>query len=351
MQKIIRLLIPFLLFISLEGVSQDKHFTNFRMAPLTVNPALTGAFSGTYRLTGVYRGQWTSVTNFGGGYHTPHLSIDLPLLGGLLTEHDWAGAGLSIVSDNAGRSDYRSGFAGMSATYHLGMDEDYSRVFSIGFQYGQQNRTFSNNLVFPSNLQDNGGAGTEPISFDAEGNADNRGNSAISIGATYKAVLNDDGDLWRGGLAIKGIGNTNGSFISPRDTTGTSRVNINKPTLVGFGQASMLMSEKVRLNPAVIFQSNSGFFTLEAQATADYLLNPKKRQIVTAGLGYRLGDSINFIAGMQIKDIKVGFAYDITVSGFSGANGGNGAFELSVGYIGKIYKKPQIHPVIFCPRL
>ena len=352
MHRIIRI-VPFLmaffffLLIGTYGHSQDKHFTNFRMAPLAVNPALTGAFEGTYRLTGVYRAQWTSVTSFGNGYSTPHISIDIPILGGILMENDWIGVGLSVLSDNAGFANYRSGFAGTSATYHIGMDDEYSRVFSVGFQYGRENRRFSGSEIrTPSVLF---GDPSERLILDNEGNTQAVSNGSIGIGVTYKATINDQGDLWRGGIAMKGIGSSNGSFISV-DSLAQDRTNLTKPTLIGFGEASMVMTDKMRLNPALIFQTNSGFLTLEAQATADYLLNAEKRQIVTAGLGYRVGDSINLLAGMQIKDIKVGLAYDITVSEFSPATR-NGAFEISVGYIGKVFKKPDVHPIILCPRL
>jgi len=317
------------------------------MAPLAINPALTGAFNGTYRLTGVYRGQWTSVGNFGDGYLTPHVSIDVPLLSGLLMENDWIGVGLSILSDNAGSSNFKSGFAGTGATYHMGFDDEYSQVLSIGFQYGAENKSFNGQEIrTPSVL-----FGNEPerLVLDEKGDTRSVSNGSIAIGVTYKATINDDGDIWRGGLAMKGIGSSKGSFISS-DSISQNRTNLTKPTLIGFGEASLMMAERVRLNPAVIFQTNSGFSTLALQATADYLLNAKKRQILTGGLGYRVGDSVNLIGGIQIKDVKVGLAYDLTVSGFSDATR-NGAFEISVGYIGKIYKKPQVHPVIFCPRL
>ena len=350
MQILIRFLLPILMVISIKSFSQDKHFTNFRMAPLAVNPALTGAFNGSYRLSAVYRGQWTSVGSFGDGYSTPHISIDVPLLAGLLMENDWIGVGLSILSDNAGFANYKSGFAGTSATYHMGFDDDYNQVLSVGFQYGVESRSFTNSddIRTPSVLFGNAreqfkdnreGTGVLPIS-----------GGSIGIGVTYKATLNEDGDLWRGGIALKGIGSTAGSFVSNPQNTVDSTSSFAKPTFIAFGEASMLMTEKVRLNPAIIFQRNSVFTTLAAQATADYLLNAKKRQILTGGLGYRVGDSIHLIGGIQIKDVKVGLAYDLTVSGFSAATR-NGAFELSVGYIGKIYKKPVVHPVIFCPRL
>jgi len=211
-----------MLLLSLKGFGQDEHFTNFRMAPLAVNPALTGSFNGTYRLTAVYRGQWNNVS----GPRNPHISVDLPILAGLLTENDWIGVGLAIVTTIDGSANYTKGFAGTSATYHLGLDKNYDRVFSVGFQYGSQtarvNRT--DKLIFPSQLY---GQAAETLILDMGGQGDGVGtqsvsNGAVSIGATYKAKLNKDGDLWRGGIAMKGIGSNNGSFVSTLDSIQTT---------------------------------------------------------------------------------------------------------------------------------
>jgi hypothetical protein len=74
---------------------------------------------------------------------------------------------------------------------------------------------------------------------------------------------------------------------------------------------------------------------------------------VTGGLGYRLasstGDAVQLLGGIQIKDLKIGLSYDLTTSNLTQAGGG--AFELSVGYLGRIFKEPNVKPVIFCPRL
>ena len=42
--------------------AQDIHFSQFNQAPARLNPALTGQFVGGYRIAGIYRSQWASVT-------------------------------------------------------------------------------------------------------------------------------------------------------------------------------------------------------------------------------------------------------------------------------------------------
>jgi hypothetical protein len=83
----------------------------------------------------------------------------------------------------------------------------------------------------------------------------------------------------------------------------------------------------------------------------EYRLNPEKQMVLRAGVGYRLADAFQLIVGMDFKDnIKVTLGYDLNISKLSAASNGIGGFELSAVYIGKIYKKPDPEPVLFCPR-
>ncbi|MEM6964514.1 MAG: type IX secretion system membrane protein PorP/SprF, partial [Bacteroidota bacterium] len=81
-----------------------------------------------------------------------------------------------------------------------------------------------------------------------------------------------------------------------------------------------------------------------------YHLNEEKDMTLNVGLGYRLRDATKFIVGMDYKQFRVGAAYDLTVSDLRDADGVPGGFELGASYIAKIYKKPDVKPVIFCPR-
>lgn len=39
----------------------DPHFTQYYVYPSWLNPALTGAFDGDYRISGIYRNQWGNI--------------------------------------------------------------------------------------------------------------------------------------------------------------------------------------------------------------------------------------------------------------------------------------------------
>ena len=62
--KFIKTLLFFLtVFFCQDIVAQDIHWTMYDMSPLTLNPANTGAYEGTFRIGGIYRDQYNSISN------------------------------------------------------------------------------------------------------------------------------------------------------------------------------------------------------------------------------------------------------------------------------------------------
>ena len=43
-----------------EAKAQDPHFSQFYGSPLTLNPAIAGTYTGTFRISTIYRDQWRS---------------------------------------------------------------------------------------------------------------------------------------------------------------------------------------------------------------------------------------------------------------------------------------------------
>ena len=73
MKKII--LICFAVFVGLITKAQvDPHFSQYYVYPSWLNPALTGAIDGDYRVSAIYRNQWGNIAN---GFSTIGLSGDL----------------------------------------------------------------------------------------------------------------------------------------------------------------------------------------------------------------------------------------------------------------------------------
>ena len=100
MQRLLPLFIMLCSFMTLTA--QDIHWTQYDMAPLQLNPALTGNFYGTARLSGIARTQSNSIANT--GFLSYGFGVDAPIIKGL-RENDWVGVGLSFASDKSGQLD------------------------------------------------------------------------------------------------------------------------------------------------------------------------------------------------------------------------------------------------------
>ena len=61
-----------------------------------------------------------------------------------------------------------------------------------------------------------------------------------------------------------------------------------------------MMNDKVRINPAMIFQAKSAATELAIQGIADYLLDPKQGVVLSGGLGYRLGDAAELVVELLL---------------------------------------------------
>src|SRR5688572_31043913 len=98
MKKILSTLI---ICVSLANVSiaQDPNFSQFFASPLTMNPAMTGKFSGQYRIAGNYRNQWPTINN---AYTTATASFDAGILKDRISEFDQFGVGFMGFTDRSG---------------------------------------------------------------------------------------------------------------------------------------------------------------------------------------------------------------------------------------------------------
>ena len=101
-----------LFLCAVKVFAQDPQFSQFYAAPLMLNPAMTGAFKGNYRFTGIYRSQWASIlqTNASDRKGTPvfrtySASVDFRTSKGFLPK-DAFGFGLVLMADKAGAVDF-----------------------------------------------------------------------------------------------------------------------------------------------------------------------------------------------------------------------------------------------------
>jgi hypothetical protein len=64
----------------------------------------------------------------------------------------------------------------------------------------------------------------------------------------------------------------------------------------------------------------------------------RKNNTMSIGIRYRVGDAVVPMAMAEFRNIRLGFGYDVNVSGLNQTTKSRGAFELSLSYVGESIK-------------
>src|SRR5579862_2357289 len=133
--------IKFVLYFAILGIAgpcftQDLHFSQFFEAPLLRNPSLAGIFTGDYRIQGVYRDQWNSVTD---GYRTGSLNAEYKMPVG--NSNDFITTGLQVLYDKAGTVGLTTSEFLPALNYHKSLSAQKTMYLSLGFMGGLVEKT------------------------------------------------------------------------------------------------------------------------------------------------------------------------------------------------------------------
>lgn len=337
----------FVFMMSCTGIlsAQDApHFSLFEYAPLNTNPAFTGAFEGTFRVGGIYRDQWFSFLP--NQFTTPAIYGDAPLIKGF-RDKDWIGVGITFYSDNAGTGKLQVGGALFSASYHFALDKKRNSVFTIGLQGGSISRQIdTQELLFGDDIAN--GNNTPGNTTTEMGLADNRNLFDINVGVLLRSQVNKQTNL-RLGLAVKHLTTPTYTLIQSGNRPDSSFTDL--PLRVTFhGGFGFDLNKKWTLSPTFIYNQIRNQNEIALQGWMDYKLNPEKELSLRFGAGYRLRDAAEVLFGVDIKTFRFALAYDVNVSDLTEVSNTVGGLEFAASYIVKIFKDPEIKPIIFCPR-
>ncbi len=333
---------------------QDLHFSNYNFAETFFNPAQTGDFLGSYRISAIARDQWS--TFIFEPYQTQMISIDSPQAFGF-RKQDWIGLGLSVYSDKAGDIGFKSNGFVLSAAYHYALDKKQKQVLTFGAQYGQiqRNSTDPENALFEDDL--NGSGTSSPDRALLEQFRDNYPD--LNIGVQYKA-RHKKNDFFEIGISMHHLLNADFEGLGSQNDV-PARLNFyvfhrhvfNKRFELKYGQwasSSGFLSKRQTFHMNVNIQL-LGIYHLAKKKKGRKSSEKKQKEIdLLFGLGYRVGDAMIFTAGMNYEQWSIGFSFDMTISEASNYNSHNGAYELGLKRIINIYKKPTVDNVILCPK-
>jgi type IX secretion system PorP/SprF family membrane protein len=314
----------------ITGHSQtDPHFSQYYAYPLWLNPALTGAIDGNYRVTAMYRSQWGGITN---PFATPGLSADI------VTNKN-VSLGLNIMNLRAGTIGY-SYLTGYATMAYNGVRFGYHQI-SMGMAFGVINRRFD-----PSKFQtgdqwnpytgyDPTNGGTEVLSktsamaFDA------------GVGAVYYDGTPNKKANFFGGISAYHLTQPQDPFLAGDHEKMPMR-------LTAHGGMKFNVNEDVSITPNVLYmrQGNSqekmvgAYAQMRVNETTDFLL----------GANYRFKDALCPYAGVYYKNYMISVSYDVNTSDLGKVAGNANNFEISLTLIGRKTVKQDAVPFV-CPRL
>jgi len=329
-----------------QSVGQDIHFSQYYASPLTLNPALTGSFNGLYRITGIYRNQWSGFTNVKPFFSTPSGSVDFSLLKDKL-KNDALGVGLVFVNDQAMEKKFTTNMIAATVAYHKGLDKLGKHQIGLGFQGGYVMQRIDPNFTF-GDQYDNAGQPVNPTAEVIESNKQNYFD--LNMGAFVKTQPLDWLTFYAG-YSWFHITKPKIQFIA---TTAENRLPYRHVIHGGF---EFSLKKRFLLIPGVLFQTMAKTNETNFGLTFGYhfIQKPNATGTVFLGLWHRVGRDVIPKFGIEYKNIRVSAAYDLGVGQIrkDSKNAAVGrtpqAFEISLSYIGSIFV-PRENNYLFNPR-
>jgi type IX secretion system PorP/SprF family membrane protein len=181
------------LFASQMAEAQDPHFSQFFASPLTLNPAFTGKFSGSWRLAANHRDQWPSIPK---AYVTTSASLDFPILKSKIPDKDVFGVGISGLTDASANNILKLNYGSVSMSYHKALDENGYSTIGAGFQATYSSLSLDvSKLTFEDMLTQNGFTGT---TSDIISNGNNQSYFDVNAGLLYSGSTNGQNNFYLG---------------------------------------------------------------------------------------------------------------------------------------------------------
>jgi type IX secretion system PorP/SprF family membrane protein len=328
---------------SLCLMAQDRHFTQFYAAPLQLNPALTGAFDGKYRVGGVYRDQWRSLLDQ--PYQTFAFGADMRFTPSRATVKDKIGVGITFLNDRVNQIGFSTTQLGLSGAYHKSLNAFNTQYLSAGFQFGLTQRNVNYDYL---NFQDqfNGidqfkGISREKLPENNFGYAD------LSMGLNYaNAPKNRTGVFI--GLAMHHFAQPNVSFYERPEipnnklfTRYSAQLNVQIP-----------INRRVSFTPRLLAALQGPHLEMNVGANVRSVLNTSGTAIHFGGWarpvrtqnGVNL-DAIALLFGMEFNNILVGLSYDLNIPTLTNYRKVQNSFEISLIYLGD-YENDEL----LCPQ-
>jgi len=317
--------------------AQDQHFSQFYASPLTLNPALTGAFNGSYRFGMNYRDQGRSLVEV--PYSTISAAIDVRF--GLdsrrRARRDKAGVGMVFYNDRSQSVNFFTNYIGVSGAFHKALSKNEDQYLSIGFQggVGQRNVNYDN---FSFDDQFDGSSNFDLPSGEVLPE-NNFSYSDLATGINYSYTPEGRIGFYLG-AGLHHILEPQISFYTLAEEPGTSLLYRKYTAHIGL---KIPVGNKVEFSPRALAYFQGPHTAYNGGANLRFEFGSKDNAAFHIGGWGRLTtnvastislDSAVFFTGLEFNSFLVGFSYDAKLLSISTGGRSQGALEFSITYIG-----------------
>jgi type IX secretion system PorP/SprF family membrane protein len=310
----------------------EPHFSQYYVYPAWLNPALTGAFSGDYRVTGIYRNQWGNVSS---PFSTPGLSADF------VTGKN-INLGASIMNQTVSSVGYNYLNAHVSVAYTgLRFGKDNMQQISFGFSGGILNRKFDPSK-FKFGDQWSAATGFDPSNTGSETLSKT---SALTFDMGAGMMYYDMNPLKKANLFL---GVSAYHLTQPEDPflshTSDGKVPVR---YTAHGGVKLTLNDRLSIIPNLIYMKQGEAEEKMAGLYAQFRATETTQLLL--GANYRFEDAVVPFAGFTYKNYTLGLSYDVTTSTLGKLVNGANSFEISLSFTGhKSGKTPGVD--FICPR-
>ena len=332
--------------------AQDISTSQSFAAPLLLNPAMTGSYDGSFRVTVLYRDQWASVIP--DPYRSFLVSGDARLaVGKKGRSKDFFGVGIQFLGDRVTTYDFSTTSILVNAAYHkyLGSNED--SYLSAGIQTGLQHKNITYDNIFFQDQFD--GINSFPFQSAEELPQNNFAYFDLSLGLQYRTTLRGGHSL-SAGVALYHLNQPNISYFQNEEVNIADFISESplKSRYTGFLYGIIKQNYDVSWSPRVIVNLQSNFAKIEAGTGYRHLLSDSKGSALHLGTWARVTndlDSYGFkdivlMAGIEYGGLIFGLSYDLSLDDISTYNSGQSTLEISIRYLGAFEDEDSL----YCPK-
>jgi type IX secretion system PorP/SprF family membrane protein len=336
--------ISVLLAMGLDSNAQDIHFSQFYENAILRNPALTGIFSGDYKLGIDYRSQWGTIAV---PYSTTMISGETKILVNREIG-DYLSFGLVATYDKAGTIGFASEQVYPAICYNKAMEDQHHTYLSVGLTGGFINRSVDQSKMTFSSQYLNGNYNANNPTFES---------------ASFKSLNNYDV-----GAGIS-LNSSLDMYSRSNYYLGVSAYHLNRPTEI-FNGGDVLVKLPMK------FQFSAGFHLpineqFGVTLNGNYSLQNPYHEFILGGLitwrsvpvglpsifafsfgaYYRVQDAFIPMVKIDYKNVSIGYSYDVTNSSLA-TNGGSGAAatEITLYVRGQYNHRKDPRDPMMCPR-